>query len=87
MAGSPAGREVDRLAIRVLTNTSGFATSPQRFLDRIEERAKLAVRVTADTRGFSAELREKLGALRTQVRIPVTLIRAPSAPSCRTRSP
>nr|WSZ97279.1 hypothetical protein OH820_17885 [Streptomyces sp. NBC_00857] len=71
MAGSPGGREVDRLAIRVLPNTSGFATSLQRFLDQIEQRAKVAVRVTADTRGFGAELREKLAAVRTQVRIPI----------------
>ncbi|MFE0134648.1 hypothetical protein ACFWY6_24250 [Streptomyces sp. NPDC059037] len=71
MAGSPGGREVDRLAIRVPPDTSGFATSLQRFLDRIEQHAKAAVHITADTRRFGAELREKLGAIRTQVCIPV----------------
>ncbi|MDG4857363.1 hypothetical protein P8605_04190 [Streptomyces sp. T-3] len=72
MAGSPGGREVERLAIRVLPDTSGFGTSLQTFLDRIERRAKIAVRVTPDTRGFGAELRDKLGAIQTRVSIPVT---------------
>ncbi|MER7174195.1 phage tail protein [Streptomyces mesophilus] len=72
MAGSPGGREVERLSIRVLPDTSGFATSLQTFLDRIEQRAKIAVRVTPDTRGFGAELRDKLGAIQTRVSIPVT---------------
>lgn len=72
MAGSPGGREVDRLAIRVLPDTSGFATTLQRVLDRIEDRAKVAVRIMPDTRGFNAELREKLGTIRTQVHVPVT---------------
>ena len=49
MAG-PGGREVGRLSVRVLPDTSNFAQSLQRYLDRIERRAQVSVRVDVDDR-------------------------------------
>lgn len=44
----PGGREVGRLSVRVLPDTSGFARSLQRYLDRIERRARVRVRVDVE---------------------------------------
>src|SRR5690606_5326573 len=44
----PGGREVGRLSVRVLPDTSNFARSLQRYLDRIERRARVRVRVDVE---------------------------------------
>ncbi|MFH8926400.1 hypothetical protein ACH4D4_05025 [Streptomyces pristinaespiralis] len=71
MAG-PGGREVGRIAIRVLPNTSNFATSLQSYLDRIERRAQVKVRAVADFTGFAADVRSQLSQVRARIEVPVT---------------
>lgn len=71
MAG-PGGREVGRISIRALPNTSSFATSLQRYLDRIERRAEVRVRVAPDTTGFAQELTARLQRVRAKVSVGVT---------------
>lgn len=71
MAG-PGGREIARLAARVLPDTSGFATSLQRYLDRIEQRARVQVKVTPDLTGFAQEMQARLDRVRAQVKVPVS---------------
>ncbi len=71
MAG-PGGREVGRISIRALPNTSSFATSLQRYLDRIERRAEVRVRVAPDMSGFAQELTARLQRVRAKVGVGVT---------------
>lgn len=71
MAG-PGGGEAGRIKIRVLPDTSNFATSLQRYLDRIERRARIQVKAVADTSGLAADLRQKLSHIRA--RIPVQAV-------------
>ncbi|MFD5392763.1 hypothetical protein ACFWJW_00675 [Streptomyces sp. NPDC127097] len=74
MAG-PGGREVGRLAIRVLPATDGFAARTQTFLDRIEARAQVKVSVLPDVSRFAPELRADLDRTKRTikgVRVPVT---------------
>ncbi len=55
MAG-PGGIEAGRIAIRVLPDTSNFATSLQKYLQRIESRLQLKIPVNLDTDGLAADL-------------------------------
>ncbi|WP_415744231.1 phage tail protein [Streptomyces scabiei] len=71
MAG-PGGREIARLAARVLPDTSRFATSLQAYLDRIERRAQVKVKATPDMTGFTRDLQTHLAAVREQIDVPVT---------------
>ncbi|MFE6494122.1 hypothetical protein [Streptomyces sp. NPDC057748] len=71
MAGSPGGREVARLSVKVLPDTSKFGADLQRFLDRIEARAKVAVKVVPDTRQFAADLRADLARVSAEMRVDV----------------
>lgn len=71
MAG-PGGREVGRIAIRVLPDTSKFSTSLQSYLDRIERRAQVKVKVTPDFAGFTADMRAELSRVRARIEVPVT---------------
>ncbi len=70
MAG-PGGREVGRLSIRVLPDTSNFAVSLQRYLDRIERRARVQVQAVPDLDGFRERLNAKLTRVRARVRVTV----------------
>ncbi|MFE3771025.1 hypothetical protein [Streptomyces sp. NPDC059122] len=70
MAG-PGGREVGRLSIRVLPDTSNFAVSLQRYLDRIERRARVQVQAVPDLEGFQERLNAKLARVRARVRVNV----------------
>ncbi|WP_431781700.1 phage tail protein [Streptomyces chumphonensis] len=56
MAG-PGGREVGRVSIRVLPDTSRFGVSLQRYLDRTEQRVRLNIPIRPDTAQFTARLR------------------------------
>ncbi|MFE3144748.1 hypothetical protein [Streptomyces scopuliridis] len=69
MAGSPGGREVSRLAVKVLPDTSEFGTRLQTYLDRIERRAKVGVKVVPDTSKFSADLRDDLAQVRKSLSV------------------
>ncbi|MEV7855120.1 hypothetical protein [Streptomyces sp. NPDC088183] len=71
MAGSPGGREVARLSVKVLPDTSKFGTDLQRFLDRIEARAKVAVKVVPDTSKFAADLRTDLARVSAELKVDV----------------
>ncbi|MFD5504598.1 hypothetical protein ACFWJS_33645 [Streptomyces sp. NPDC127061] len=71
MAGSPGGREVARLSVKVLPDTSKFGSDLQRFLDRIEARAKVAVKVVPDTRQFAADLRTDLARVSAELKVDV----------------
>lgn len=70
MAG-PGGREIARLAARVLPDTSNFATSLQRYLDRIERRARVQVTAVPDIDGFRQELQARLASVRARVKVDV----------------
>ncbi|MFJ5923849.1 hypothetical protein ACIQF6_14750 [Kitasatospora sp. NPDC092948] len=71
--GSPGGREVDRLSIRVLPDTSKFAPSLQRYLDRIEARAQLKIRLTPDTTGFAQSVRAEIARHRPDLAVRAVL--------------
>jgi phage-related protein len=71
MAG-PGGREVGRLSIRVLPDTSKFSTSLQSYLDRVERRAQVKVAVLPDTRRFAREMEADLSRVSARIRVPVT---------------
>ncbi|GAB7185932.1 hypothetical protein ATKI12_5763 [Kitasatospora sp. Ki12] len=73
MAG-PGGRETGRLSVRVLPNTSNFATSLQRYLDRIENRAQVRIRATIDHRRLVADTRESMRELDGRILMPVRLL-------------
>ncbi len=73
MAG-PGGRETGRLSVRVLPNTSNFATSLQRYLDRIENRAQVKIRAVVDTRRLVADMRESMRELDGRILMPVRLL-------------
>lgn len=72
-AGSPGGREVDRLSIKVLPDTSGFAPSLQRYLDRIEARAQLKIKLTPDTSGFAQAVRAEISRVRPELSVRAVL--------------
>ncbi|KDN84373.1 phage tail protein [Kitasatospora cheerisanensis] len=82
--GSPGGREVDRLAIRVLPDTSGFATALQRYLDRIEARAQLKIRLTPDTTGFAQAIRTEIARTRPEAQVRAVLDTSRLAAQART---
>lgn len=56
MAG-PGGQEVGRLKVRVLPDTSNFAQSLQRYLDRIEARSRLRINTTPSGERFQQDVR------------------------------
>ncbi|MGW2089676.1 phage tail protein [Streptomyces sp. NPDC001880] len=72
VAGGPGGREIARLAARVLPDTSTFATSLQRYLDRIEQRARVQVKAVPDLQGFRQELQARLDTVRARVKVQAT---------------
>lgn len=73
MAG-PGGREIARLAARVLPDTSRFATSLQAYLDRIEQRARVKVKAVPDVTGFAREMQARLASVRAEVEIEVPVV-------------
>ncbi|MEV7925305.1 hypothetical protein [Kitasatospora sp. NPDC088779] len=73
MAG-PGGRETGRLSVRVLPNTSNFAQSLQRYLDRIENRAVVKIRAVVDHRRLVADTRESMRELDGRILMPVRLL-------------
>lgn len=68
MAG-PGGREAGRISIRVLPDTRNFATSLQRYLDRVEKRSQLKINVEADMDQFSMDVRTQLAAMEARYRL------------------
>ncbi len=72
MAG-PGGREVGRLNVRVLPNTSNFAQSLQRYLDRIENRAQVKIRAVVNTQALVADMRQSMRELDGRILLPVRL--------------
>ncbi|MGW7270810.1 phage tail protein [Streptomyces sp. NPDC054864] len=70
MAG-PGGREAGRLSIKVLPDTSNFAGSLQRYLDRIERRARVQVQAMPDLDGFRERLNRELARVRARVKVNV----------------
>ncbi|AUG87147.1 tail length tape measure protein [Streptomyces phage Attoomi] len=70
MAG-PGGREAGRLSIKVLPDTSNFAGSLQRYLDRIERRARVQVQAVPDLADFRQRLNTQLSRVRARVRVNV----------------
>ncbi|WP_043477153.1 hypothetical protein [Kitasatospora sp. MBT66] len=57
MAG-PGGKEVGRVHVRVLPDTSDFRQRLKRYLEMLEKYTKIKVKVDLDTTGMSARLRE-----------------------------
>ncbi|MFF3975283.1 hypothetical protein [Streptomyces sp. NPDC001828] len=71
MAG-PGGTERGRIAIRVLPDTSNFAQSLQRYLDRTERRARIKVQAVPDlSQGFRDRLNRDLSRVRAKVKVRV----------------
>lgn len=60
MAG-PGGVESGRLFVRVLPDTSAFARSLKRYLDRIEARTVLRIKTEVDTGKVAADVRSAVG--------------------------
>ncbi|MCP3801857.1 hypothetical protein NLX83_21560 [Allokutzneria sp. A3M-2-11 16] len=56
MAG-PGGREIGRVSVRVLPDTSAFGRGLQRYLDRTESRTRLQIGVGVDASAMAAEVR------------------------------
>jgi hypothetical protein len=74
MAG-PGGREVGRVSIRVLPDTTKFVPSLRKYLTRIERTLELEIPVTLDASGVAAEARrasERAQKAAREVKIPVT---------------
>ncbi|MFB7012907.1 MULTISPECIES: hypothetical protein [unclassified Streptomyces] len=55
----------------MLPDTSKFGTDLQRYLDRIEARAKVNVKVIPDTRKFAADLRTDLARINAELKVGV----------------
>lgn len=55
---SPGGIEAARVRVRVLPDTSAFARSLERYLQRIERRVRVDLPTSLDTTGADADLRE-----------------------------
>lgn len=70
MAG-PGGREVGRLSVRVLPDTSNFATSLQRYLDRIERRARLQIHVDSNMDAFAQQVESRLQEISNNAQVSV----------------
>lgn len=64
MAG-PGGTQAGRLAVRVLPDTTVFARSLQRYLDRIEARTVLNLRTDVDGDGLIEQVREMVRVAQT----------------------
>ena len=56
----PGGREVGRLSIRVLPDTSRFAVSLRRYLERIERQSQIKIRVVVDEPTRPVNVRARL---------------------------
>lgn len=56
MAG-PGGKEVGRVSIRVLPDTSAFRRSLDRYLDRVEKSLRVEIPVAADADGLAREVK------------------------------
>jgi phage-related protein len=67
--GSPGGREIARLSVRVLPDTSGLGEKLRAELDRIEQSEKLMIPVDFDVK--AEELRARLDALHERVTVQV----------------
>lgn len=77
MAG-PGGVERGRISVRVLPNTSNFASSLKKYLTRIEKSLRLEIPVVLDTSGIEAHAREATAAAQRaagRVEIPVDVDR------------
>lgn len=53
---SPGGREIGRVSVRVVPNTSKFATDTEKYLKRVEKTLKVAIPTTLDTTGVKRDL-------------------------------
>jgi phage-related protein len=69
MAGGAGGREVERLAVKVVPDTGGFKEDLKEDLEEIERTSKIEVDVEADTAAIKAELKELSRDLKVQLEI------------------
>jgi hypothetical protein len=58
MADGPGGREVGRISVRVLPDTSKFGVSLEKYLKRMEARLRLDIPVSLDQAGVAASEQE-----------------------------
>lgn len=65
MPGSPGGKEVGRLSLKVLPDTSDFFTDLKAFAERVEEEVKIRIPVELDRLQAMEELRELQAAMET----------------------
>lgn len=74
MAG-PGGREVGRVSIRVLPDTTAFGRSLEKYLDRMERRLRVEIPAVIDSTGIEKEVRRVTNVAErgAKVNLPATL--------------
>lgn len=65
MADSPGGREIGRVSVRVLPDTSRFGTDLEKYLRRAEKTLKVQIPTSLDTTGIKADLAKLSAELKT----------------------
>jgi bifunctional DNA-binding transcriptional regulator/antitoxin component of YhaV-PrlF toxin-antitoxin module len=65
VVASPGGREIGRVSIRVLPDTSKFGTLTETYLKRVEKTLKVSIPTSLDTSGLEADLVKLKARLRT----------------------
>ena len=58
MAGSPGGKEVGRLALKVLPDTSDFLPQLKAFAEQVEEQVKIELALEIDTAPALADVKQ-----------------------------
>jgi len=69
MAGGAGGHEVERIAVKVVPDTGGFAEKLRAFLERIEAASEVEVAVTADTKTAEAQIKRLERDLSVQLQV------------------
>ena len=72
MAG-PGGREIGRVNVRVLPNTSVFGRSLERYLNRIERSLRVEIPVDVDTNGMAGDVQRATSIIEkaSKIKVPV----------------
>jgi hypothetical protein len=71
MAGSPGGHEVERISVKVVPDTSGFAKKLKKFLEKQEKTNKLNIEVELDTKAAEAKLKKLAKNLTVKLKVDI----------------
>jgi phage-related protein len=67
MAGGPGGHEVERISVKVVPDTSGFAEKLKKFLERQEKTNEVSIEVDVDTKKAEAKLKKLAKDLKVKI--------------------